>query len=62
MFTPKWCDGTMFRCDQNLVWCDVFTCFFLMADIHVACCEMRAVRNGTLLSLRFSTALNPAGG
>ncbi len=30
MFTPKWCDGTSFRCDQNLVWCDVFTCFSLM--------------------------------
>ena len=30
MFTPKWCDGTIFRCDQTLVWCDVFTCFFLM--------------------------------
>jgi hypothetical protein len=20
----------MFWCDENLVWCDVFTCFFLM--------------------------------
>ena len=26
----KWCDGTIFRCDQNSVWCDLFTCFFLM--------------------------------
>ena len=30
------------------------------ADIHVACCEMCVVRNGTLLSLRFCGFLRPA--
>jgi hypothetical protein len=31
-----------------------------VVDMHVACCEMRAVRNGTLLSLRFCGFLRPA--
>jgi hypothetical protein len=42
MFTPKWCDGTIFQCDQNLVWCDVFTCFFLMSAIPFSNCIFRS--------------------
>ena len=42
-----WCDETIFRCEQtsifwklcdHTVWCDVFTCFFLMASVSRPCC------------------------
>ena len=48
MFTPKWCDGTSFRCDQNLVWCDVFTCFFLMPSPQWSGAVQLVVKHATI--------------